>query len=88
VALPAWSDVCKAHGAAYAVHHHRLVKGFLEKPAASQPTAHGAGVTSSGPPLDRVIDMLQRLAGLRAARSGPGLVTAAASIDRIREALG
>jgi hypothetical protein len=61
-------DVCKAHAGAYAVHHQRLVKGFLEKPAMAAPTAHGSGVTSSGPPLDQVITMLQRLLDLRSMR--------------------
>ena len=81
-------DVCKAHAAAYAIHHQRLVKGFLEQPAAGQPTLHGAGVTSSGPPLDRVIEMLQRLLDLRSARSRPGVANAAAPLARLREALG
>jgi len=61
--------VCKAHAAAYAIHHHRLIKGFLEKPAKAAPTAHGAGVTSSGPPLEDVVAMLQRLLDLRSARN-------------------
>lgn len=81
-------DVCKVHGAAYAIHHQRLVKGFLEQPAGRQPTAHGAGVTSSGPPLDRVIEMLQRLSDLRSARRRSGVASAASSLDRIRQALG
>jgi hypothetical protein len=80
-------EVCKAHAAAYAIHHQRLVKGFLEKPAQAAPTAHGSGVTSSGPPLDEVIEMLQRLLDLRTARNRPGLVTAGPSIARLQQAL-
>jgi hypothetical protein len=75
--------VCKAHAAAYAIHHQRLVKPFLEKPAQAVPSAHAAGVTSSGPPLDEVIAMLQRLLDLRTARNRPGIETAAASLARI-----
>ena len=89
-ATPEWQanatrflDACKAHAAAAAVHHQRLVKGFLEKPAKDIPSSHAAGVTSSGPPLDEVIAMLQRLLDLRMARSG----AAAASIARLRAAL-
>ncbi|HEY1177425.1 MAG TPA: monodechloroaminopyrrolnitrin synthase PrnB family protein, partial [Phytomonospora sp.] len=37
--------VCRAHGAAYAFHHHRLVADFIEKPAAARP---GAAGSSSG----------------------------------------
>ena len=79
--------VCKAHGAAYAYHHQRLVKPFLETPARAGPTAHASGVTSSGPPLDEVIAMLQRLLDLRTARDRPGIGGAAASIARLQEAI-
>jgi hypothetical protein len=92
-ATPAWKanarrflDVCKAHAAAYAIHHQRLVKTFLEKPAKDSQTAHAAGVTSSGPPLDHVIDMLQRLLDLRTARQRPGLDTAANALARVQAA--
>ena len=93
-ASPAWKAnaarflaVCTAHAAAYAFHHQRLVKGFLEAPARHQPVAHAAGLTSSGPPLDQVIEMLHRLLDLRSARNRPGLATAAPSIERIQKAL-
>jgi hypothetical protein len=55
----------KAHGAAYAHHHHRLVKAFVEAPSKTLASAHSAGVTSSGPALDEVMSMLQRLTELR-----------------------
>jgi hypothetical protein len=93
-ATPAWRanaarflDVCKAHGAAYAFHHQRLVRPFLEAPARAAPTAHSAGVTSSGPPLDEVMALLQRLLLLRTARDRPGIGSAAAGIERIRAGL-
>ena len=60
--------VCKAHGAAYAFHHQRLVKAYVEAPSKTATSAHTAGVTSSGPPLDEVMAMLQRLLQLRTAR--------------------
>lgn len=60
--------VCKAHAAAYAFHHQRLVKAYVEAPSKTAPSAHTAGVTSSGPPLDEVMGMLQRLLDLRIAR--------------------
>jgi hypothetical protein len=60
--------VCKAHGAAYAFHHRRLVKAYVEAPSRTATSAHTAGVTSSGPPLDDVMAMLQRLLQLRTAR--------------------
>ena len=54
---PAWKAnadrylaVCKMHGAAYAFHHQRLVKGYVEAPSKTSTSAHTAGITSSGPP--------------------------------------
>ncbi len=60
--------VCKAHAAAVAFHHQRLVKAYVEAPSKTSHSAHTAGVTSSGPPLDEVMGMLQRLLDLRIAR--------------------
>lgn len=61
--------VCKSHGAAYAHHHHRLVKVYVEAPSTSLSSAHSGGITSSGPPLDELMAMLGRLADLRLARN-------------------
>jgi hypothetical protein len=74
--------VCRAHGAAYAFHHHRLVKPFLEAPAATIPPDRLATVTASGPPLDVVLATLARLVDLRAARDRPG--TAHSALARLR----
>ena len=78
-------EVCKAHGAAYTYHHQRLVLPFLGKPARSFASAHPAGVSSSGPPLEEVIAGLRRLLDLRTARDRPGLRTAAGELTRLRE---
>lgn len=74
--------VCRAHGAAYAFHHHRLVLPFLAEPAASAPTERRARLTASGPPLEVVLADLDRLVDLRAARDRPG--TARARLVRLR----
>ncbi|MGB3442686.1 MAG: monodechloroaminopyrrolnitrin synthase PrnB family protein [Actinophytocola sp.] len=57
--------VRRAHGAAYAFHHHRLVMPFLARPAESAPQD---GLTASGPPLEVVLATLSRLVDLRTAR--------------------
>jgi hypothetical protein len=74
-ATPEWKanavrflSVCKAHGAAYAFHHQRLVRAYVEVPSKTGSSAHTAGMTSSGPPLNDVMTMLQRLMDLRTAR--------------------
>ncbi|MBC6471189.1 monodechloroaminopyrrolnitrin synthase PrnB family protein [Actinomadura alba] len=77
--------VCRAHGAAYAFHHNRLVKPFLEAPAKAVPQERLGDLTASGPPLDVVVGGLARLSDLRAARDRPGVVSARASLDRLRE---
>jgi Domain of unknown function (DUF1864) len=64
--------VCRAHGAAYAFHHHRLVLPFLAAQAANLPPDRQARLTASGPPLDVVLADLSRLVDLRAARDRPG----------------
>jgi hypothetical protein len=68
--------VCRAHGAAYAFHHHALVKPFLERPAAATPPDRYAALSASGPPLSEVIALLGRLLALRTARE---------PLDRLRE---
>ncbi len=78
--------VCRAHGAAYAFHHHRLVLPFLAGPAAAMPPDRLARVTASGPPLDVVLADLRRLVDLRAARDRPG--TAHDRLARLRDTTG
>ncbi|MGW5055297.1 monodechloroaminopyrrolnitrin synthase PrnB family protein [Actinokineospora sp. NPDC004072] len=73
--------VCRAHGAAYAYHHSRLVRHFLEEPA--RVAERQEDVTASGPPLDVVVAGLGRLADLRAARDRPGLVTARVRLEEL-----
>jgi hypothetical protein len=68
-------EVCRAHAAASTYHLHKLVKPVLGEDAP----------TSSGPPLAEVLAWLARLADLRAARDRPGLLTARASLDRLRD---
>jgi len=76
--------VCHAHGAAYAFHHHKLVKPFLERPAKTAPQERLDGITASGPPLEAVIGMLETLRDLRTARDRPGRVSARGSLERLR----
>ena len=75
--------VCRAHGAAASFHHHRLVLPFLAEPARAAPV-EPEDLTASGPPLDVVLDGLQWLSDLRAARSRPGMNEPRASLERLR----
>jgi hypothetical protein len=80
--------VCRAHGAAYAFHHHRLVVPFLAKPAETLPTDRLARLTASGPPLDVVLATLSRLVDLRAARDRPGTAHARLAALRVPQLSG
>jgi hypothetical protein len=71
--------VCRAHGAAYSFHHHKLVRPYLVAPAGDAPAT---GVSASGPPLDVVVAGLARLVDLRAALDRPG--TARVRLARLR----
>jgi len=69
------------HGAAYVYHHYRLVQPFLSAPARQSPPTDD--LTSSGPPLERVMAGLQGLCDLRTARDRPGVTTAHISLDTL-----
>jgi hypothetical protein len=76
--------VCRAHGAAYTYHHHRLVKPFLVVPAEKAPADRLTEITASGPPLDVVVAGLSRLSDLRSARDRAGTPTARPALERLR----
>lgn len=80
-------EVCRAHGAAYTYHHQKLVKPFLEEPAKTAPQERLDDITASGPPLAMVIGMLERLRDLRTAQDRGGLVSARASLEKLRQLL-
>ncbi|GAA0220293.1 DUF1864 family protein [Saccharothrix mutabilis subsp. mutabilis] len=73
-------DVCKAHGAAYALHHGRLVKPFLEAQAGA-----AQDVTASGPPLSVVVAELAHLVDLRTARPRAGAFGAHEELRRLAQ---
>ena len=69
------------HGAAHVYRHYRLVQPFLSAPARQSPPTDD--LTSSGPPLERVMAGLQGLCDLRTARDRPGVTTAHISLDTL-----
>jgi len=76
-------SICRAHGSAYAFHHHRLVKPYLVVPA-GQAGEQERDLTASGPPLADVVDGLARLAYLRTARDRPGIRSARVELAELR----
>ncbi|XVV02418.1 monodechloroaminopyrrolnitrin synthase PrnB family protein [Actinosynnema sp. CA-248983] len=73
-------EVCRAHGAAYALHHGRLVKPFLEAQAGAE-----QDVTASGPPLSVVVAELAHLVDLRTGRARAGVFGASEELRRLAE---
>ncbi|MEJ2855539.1 MULTISPECIES: monodechloroaminopyrrolnitrin synthase PrnB family protein [unclassified Saccharothrix] len=73
-------EVCRAHGAAYALHHGRLVKPFLEAQAGED-----QDVTASGPPLSVVVAELGHLVDLRTGRARAGAFGAHEELRRLAE---
>ena len=65
--LKAYLEVVEQHGAGAASHHDKLVKKFIEKPAAALPEEGLVNITASGPPLPILLDALEKLRDLRLA---------------------
>ena len=66
LALQSFLAVCEAHGRAAVLHHHFLVKRFIEEPATQVDIRHLKQITASGPPLDVLLHSLKALTDKRA----------------------
>ena len=65
--VKAYLEVVGLHGKGAASHHDKLVKKFIEKPAAELPEEGLVNITASGPPLPVLLDALEKLRDLRLA---------------------
>jgi hypothetical protein len=65
--LAMFLQTCEAHGEAASQHHDMLVKRFIESPAANEGMQDRKNLTASGPPLNVMLDSLQKLRDLRTA---------------------
>ncbi|MCY3751881.1 MAG: DUF1864 family protein, partial [Gammaproteobacteria bacterium] len=65
--LKAYLEVVEQHGIGAASHHDKLVKKFIEKPAAELPEEGLVNITASGPPLPVLLNALEKLRDLRLA---------------------
>ena len=63
--VKAYLEVVDLHGKGAASHHDKLVKKFIEKPAAALPEEGLVNITASGPPLPVLLDALEKLRDLR-----------------------
>ena len=79
--------VCETHGKTAAQHHDMLVSRFIEKQAKALPEKFQENITASGPPLEVVVNALQKLRDLRLAADRDDIPSRHADIERIKSAL-
>lgn len=81
-------EVCEAHGRTASQHHNQLVQRFIEQPSAALDQKHLTHITASGPPLDVLLDALQKLRDLRTAAPRDDIRSRYKDVAAIRSALG
>lgn len=83
----AFLEACEAHSRGAAAHHNKLVQKFIARPARHLPEERRKRLTASGPPLDELIETLQRLTDLRTARDRPGIHSRHSDLQRLKSLL-
>ncbi|HEX2139516.1 MAG TPA: monodechloroaminopyrrolnitrin synthase PrnB family protein, partial [Woeseiaceae bacterium] len=83
-----FQEVVRLHGRTAEQHHERLVRRFIERPAAGLPSERLQSITSSGPPLDVLLRSLETLKDLRIAAVRDDIPSRYREFARLREALG
>lgn len=81
-------ETCEAHGRTAEQHHEKLVRKFIEHPAAQAKLIDQKGLTASGPPLPVLLKSLRKLSDMRAAVQSTEYPTAYASLQKLRDAIG
>jgi hypothetical protein len=80
-------EVCDLYGQTASQHHDRLVKRFIEIPAATLEQQHLTGVTASGPPLPVLLRSLELLRDMRLAADRTDIASRYADLERLRGTL-
>ena len=80
-------EVCKTHGKTAAQHHDQLVNRFIEKQAKLLPEDFQENITASGPPLDVVVNALEKLRDLRLAANRDDIPSRYADIEKLKSSL-
>ena len=79
--------VCETHGRTAAQHHDMLVSRFIEKQAKALPEKFQKNITASGPPLEVVINALEKLRDLRLAANRDDIPSRFADMEKLKSAL-
>lgn len=82
--LSSFLKVCDLHGRAAAQHHDHLVHRFIEGPTQSDEQINTQRITSSGPPLEVLLEALKKLRDLRCAVSRADISSRHQDLDLLR----
>jgi hypothetical protein len=80
-------EVCAAHGETAAQHHDQLVSKFIQQPSAELSETHLKHITASGPPLQVLLNSLEKLRDLRMAADRDDIPSRHADFQRLRNSL-
>jgi hypothetical protein len=80
-------EVCAAHGETAAQHHDQLVSKFIQQPSSELSETHLKHITASGPPLQVLLNSLEKLRDLRTAADRDDIPSRHADFQRLRISL-
>ncbi len=85
--LSLFIEVCELHGETAIQHHNELVIKYIAEPATTMEQQHLAKVTASGPPLQMLLDALERLRDWRAAAKRSDIRTRYYDLNHLKNSL-
>lgn len=80
-------NVCQKHGETAVQHHNQLVEKYIAKPSTSMAEHHMDKVTASGPPLQVLLNSLEKLRDRRSAAQRDDIRTRFKDIETLKASL-
>lgn len=78
-------EVCSSHAEGATYHHNVLIDRYIDKPATDLPKSQFEDVTSSGPPLNVLLDMLAKIRDLRVGADRDDMVTRHNDLEELKK---
>ena len=85
--LTLFLEICQLHGDAATQHHNQLVEKYIAKPSTSLKGSQLDNITASGPPLEVLLDSLEKLRDRRAAANRDDIRTRFKDIQILKKRL-
>ena len=85
--LTLFLEVCELHGKSAIQHHNQLVEKYIAKPSATLKESQLDNITASGPPLNVLLDSLEKLKDRRAANKRSDIRTRFDDIKTLKNRL-